>query len=121
MTVGTIAHDRAVAILARGLVDAGSAVAHLVRGDDPSTAVAAEADAGTVVGLSVRGCDGVAALPAVLAIAPGGGPAARSMFVGGDVSSDQAAVIEARHRVRVFSRDCKTRDIVDWLHGAPPA
>ena len=118
-SVGAVGHDRAVAILARALADAGFVVTRLEPGEDAGTAMRAAAETDAIVGLSVRGPQGLAALPALLATAAPPAPNARLLFVGGDFAPDDGAMIAARHRVRVFSRDATTRDVVDWLQGAP--
>lgn len=118
-TVGANAHDRAVALVARGLAAAGFVVTRVGPADDVVAAIAAASAEGTIVGLSVRGPGGLAALPALLAAAARGGAQARTPFVGGDFSSDVGTRIAAQHGVQVFARDATTREVVDWLLGEP--
>lgn len=94
-------------------------VTRVERTDDVAATIAAASADGAIVGISVRGPQGIAALPALLADALRRIPSARVLFVGGDFSADDGATIAARHQVRVFPRDATTRAIVDWLLGEP--
>lgn len=114
-SIGTMAHDRAVAILARGLTDAGFHVTQAEPSADVAATIAAAPSDGAIVGISVRGPQGLAALPSLLAATGRGASTARYLFVGGDFTADDGARIAAQHRVRVFARDATTREVVDWL------